>query len=169
MHDPGPAPHRTPGTAPEATEGGVRHPVKRSRRSRGTARFGARRSRLLSVMQSGGGAFDRTEPAVRSVCRIVRQLVAELLALASDRQMRRRNGRRAAAHVRQIAMYVCHVALQISFVEIAAAFGRDRTTVSHACNAVEDRRDDCAFDDFVATVERIALSIFASAGAIEHE
>ncbi len=169
MHDPQPDPHRTPVTVTAATEGSVRRSAKRSRRSRGTARFGARRSRFLSVMQSGGGAFDRTEPAVRSVCRIVRQLVAELLALASDRQMRRRNGRRAAAHIRQIAMYVCHVALQISFVEIAAAFGRDRTTVSHACNAVEDRRDDCAFDDFVATVERIALSIFSSVGAAEHE
>jgi hypothetical protein len=169
MHDPGPAPHRTPGTAPEATEGGVRHPVKRSRRSRGTARFGARRSRLLSVMQSGGGAFDRTEPAVRSVCRIVRQLVAELLALASDRQMRRRNGRRAAAHVRQIAMYVCHVVLQLSLTDIGIAFGRDRTTVGHACNVVEDRRDDKAYDEFLAAIERVVISVFGAIGGSEHE
>ena len=99
----------------------------------------------------------------------MRQLVAELMILSSDGVQLRRNSRRTTVHVRQIAMYVCHVALQLSFAEIGAAFGRDRTTVAHACNVVEDRRDDRAFDDFVATIERITLSVFGAAGMIENE
>jgi hypothetical protein len=36
-------------------------------------------------------------------------------------------------------MYVCHMRSPPG--EIAEAFGVDRTTVSHACHVVEDRRD----------------------------
>ena len=53
-------------------------------------------------------------------------------------------------------MYVCHVAYSMPMGEVAEAFGRDRTTVGHACRMVEDRRDDRAYDTFVAIVERMA-------------
>lgn len=139
------------------------------RTSRAGARLRARSDRLHAVALAGPGLFHRAEPSIRSVCRTVRQLVAELLLLAADHPPQRRNGRRFAAHVRQIAMYVCHVALQLSFADIGTGFGRDRTTVSHACNVVEDRRDEPAFDDFVATLERVTLAVFAVAGATEHE
>ncbi|OJT97560.1 hypothetical protein DEM27_02940 [Metarhizobium album] len=92
-----------------------------------------------------------------------------MLMLASDRVQMRRDRRRANCHVRQIAMYVCHVALGISLSDIGQAFGRDRTTVSHACGVVEDRRDDPAFDDFVSALERISTSVFIQSGAIAHE
>ncbi|SSC66038.1 unnamed protein product [Ciceribacter selenitireducens ATCC BAA-1503] len=95
---------------------------------------------------------------------VVRQLTAELLGVVGDRQEVRRARRRASCHVRQIAMYVCHVALSMSYGEIAEAFGLDRTTVSHACHVVEDRRDDAAFDTFVSTVERLAESVCMVAG-----
>ena len=42
-----------------------------------------------------------------------------------DRVLIRRDRRRMACHVRQIAMYVCHVALRISQTDIGEAFGRD--------------------------------------------
>jgi len=99
-------------------------------------------------------------PAVRSACGIVRQLTAEMIALISDRVQLRRDRRRINCYVRQIAMYVCHVALRISLNDIGQAFGRDRTTVGHACGVVEDRRDDPGFDEFVSSVERIAIAIF---------
>jgi len=97
---------------------------------------------------------------IRNVCRIVRQMVGELILLFGDRVMLRRDRRRQACHVRQIAMYVCHVALRIPMSDIGDALGRDRTTVSHACHVVEDRRDDPVFDDFVAVVERIVTAVF---------
>ncbi|MBN9335034.1 helix-turn-helix domain-containing protein [Devosia sp.] len=50
------------------------------------------------------------------------------------------------ARARQLAMYLAHVAKGISLTSIGSAFGRDRTTVSYACNLIEDLRDDPAFD-----------------------
>lgn len=100
----------------------------------------------------------------RIVCMVVRQLTAELLGVVGDRAEARRARRRASCHVRQISMYVCHVALSMPYGEIAEAFGVDRTTVSHACHVVEDRRDDAAFDTFVSTVERLAESVCMVAG-----
>lgn len=118
-----------------------------------------------SQQQSQSQAADRTALADRRiVCMVVRQLTAELLGVVGDRQEVRRARRRASCHVRQIAMYVCHVALSMSYGEIAEAFGLDRTTVSHACHVVEDRRDDAAFDTFVSTVERLAESVCMVAG-----
>nr|WP_051776724.1 helix-turn-helix domain-containing protein [Pseudorhizobium pelagicum] len=105
----------------------------------------------------------------RSICRIVRQMVSELLLLLGDRVMVRRDRRRLACHVRQISMYVCHVALRMPQQDIGAAFGRDRTTVSHACHVVEDRRDDRVYDEFVSAVERIVVAVFASSEVSGHD
>jgi len=129
---------------------------------------------------SGGPAPERKgaasapgAPAMPAVpaevaCRIVRQIVQETTAMTGERLLWRRDRRRAACHVRQVAMYVCHVVLRLSLSQIGAAFGRDRTTVSHACNVVEDRRDDAAFDAFVSAIERLVLSVFGPAGIGSH-
>ncbi|MVA99857.1 chromosomal replication initiator DnaA [Nitratireductor sp. CAU 1489] len=70
----------------------------------------------------------------------------------------RRPGRTAlaVARVRQIAMYVAHVVLGLSMSEVGRGFGRDRTTVLHACHLIEDMRDDEEFDTIVAMAERVA-------------
>lgn len=106
---------------------------------------------------------------IRSACRIVRQLIAEVTMLFGDRILLRRDRRRVASHVRQLAMYVCHVALRISMTDIGSAFGRDRTTVSHACHVVEDRRDDPAFDEFVTAIERMATTVFLASELPIHD
>ncbi|AYD00160.1 transposase [Neorhizobium sp. NCHU2750] len=110
-------------------------------------------------------SYPASLPA-RTVCRIVSQITAEMLGLLNDRVLVRRDRRRPACHVRQISMYVCHVALQMSFSDIGAAFGRDRTTVGHACHVVEDRRDDAAFDEFVSLIERLSTAVFRPTGLI---
>nr|WP_245312350.1 helix-turn-helix domain-containing protein [Rhizobium sp. R693] len=107
--------------------------------------------------------------SVRAVCRICAQITTEMVMLASHRIQMRRDRRRTFCHIRQIAMYVCHVALQIPLYEIGGAFGRDRTTVGHACHVVEDRRDDPAFDEFVAAVEGTVNSVFRSNGVFGNE
>ncbi|MCF3638615.1 hypothetical protein LXM94_01350 [Rhizobium sp. TRM95111] len=119
-----------------------------------------------AAREAAGLPADTPVPAA-TVCRIVRQLVAELVLLAGDRVLHRRDSRRAGCQVRQIAMYLCHVALQISLTEIGLAFGRDRTTVGHACNVVEDRRDQPAFDAFLATAERMVLTVFGPVGGFD--
>lgn len=114
--------------------------------------------------------FRRWPPAVgreeiSRICRLVRQLTTEMLQLTGDRLAGprwsgHRDRRRSECHIRQIAMYVCHVQLGIAMSDIGPCFGRDRTTVGHACQVVEDRRDEPAFDEFVAMLERLAGSIF---------
>jgi hypothetical protein len=94
------------------------------------------------------------------LCRLVRQLTGEMVQLTGDRTLVRRDIRRTECHIRQIAMYVCHVQLGIPMSDIGPCFGRDRTTVGHACQVVEDRRDEPAFDEFVAALERLTGSIF---------
>ena len=106
---------------------------------------------------------------LRTTCRIVRQVVGEMVLLFGDRVLVRRDRRRLACHVRQIAMYVCHVALRISQTDIGDAFGRDRTTVRHACHVVEDRRDDPVFDDFISAIERIVVAVFGTLEVAAHD
>ncbi|MBL8545611.1 MAG: chromosomal replication initiator DnaA [Hyphomonadaceae bacterium] len=57
------------------------------------------------------------------------------------------------AYARQIAMYLCHVAFELSLARVAIAFGRDRSTVAHACHAIEDRRDEPQFDLWIGSIE----------------
>lgn len=102
-------------------------------------------------------------PERRLLCMIVRQLTEELLR-ATGLENTEDPGRRAMSHVRQVAMYVCHVAYSMPMGEVAEAFGRDRSTVGHACRMVEDRRDDRAYDTFVAIVERMASAVHLLAG-----
>lgn len=58
------------------------------------------------------------------------------------------------AFARQIAMYIAHVRLTLTLSDVGRVFGRDRTTVGHACRLVEDRRDDPDIDFLVECVER---------------
>ena len=66
-------------------------------------------------------------------------------------------GSQRMAFARQIAMYLAHVGFGLSFDAVGRAFGRDRTTVAHACRVVEDGRDDIWFDCRVATLESICV------------
>ncbi|SOC92940.1 dnaA protein helix-turn-helix [Rhizobium sp. AN5] len=116
-------------------------------------------------LQVADSNFRRFPPAagrdeISRICRLVRQLAGEMVQLTGDRVAARRDRRRTECHIRQIAMYVCHVQLGIPMSDIGPCFGRDRTTVGHACQVVEDRRDEPAFDEFVATLERLSGSIF---------
>lgn len=62
---------------------------------------------------------------------------------------------RRAAHVaeaRQIGMYLAHTVLRRSMTRVGHVFGRDRTTVRHACNRIEDLRDERALDQALDVV-----------------
>lgn len=62
-------------------------------------------------------------------------------------------GSSAAAAARQLAMCLAHVLLQRPQDAVAQLFGRDRTTVSHACRAVEDRSDEAELEAEIARIE----------------
>ena len=105
----------------------------------------------------------------RVICQSVRLMTAEFIFMSGDRIGMRRERRRIACHIRQIAMYVCHVALQMRMSTIGEGFGRDRSTVAHACAVVEDRRDDRDFDEFVGAMERVALLAFGHFSEVGHD
>ncbi len=64
-------------------------------------------------------------------------------------------GAAQVAFARQSAMYLAHILLGMNYSAVGKLFGRDRTTAAHACQTVEDRRDDPAIDvclDFMEVV-----------------
>lgn len=97
----------------------------------------------------GGGlsSFCRSRIIQESICIVAGRCGVNKYALAE--------GKRSAdiAFARQLAMYLCHVVADMSLREVALAFNRDRTTVSHACHVIEDRRDCPIFDQLVDSIE----------------
>jgi chromosomal replication initiation ATPase DnaA len=67
-------------------------------------------------------------------------------ATARDRLRAASRGSADIAFARQSAMYLAHIVLGMSYSAIGKRFGRDRTTAAHACQTVEDWRDDSAID-----------------------
>jgi len=65
-----------------------------------------------------------------------------------------RRGPAPVALTRQVAMYLAHTRLGLSFSAAGALFHRDRTTAAHACRTVEDCRDDPRFDKTLDYLER---------------
>ena len=66
-------------------------------------------------------------------------------------------GRCDIAFARQTGMYLARVALGMTLADAGHLFGRDRTTVSHACRIVEDLRDDPSFDALLHQMENFVL------------
>ena len=94
-----------------------------------------------------------------------RAIARGVVAMVLDQGGTGREGRppRAAAFARQIAMYLAHVGFGLSMAEVGKAFGRDRTTVVHACHLIEDRRDERRFDDLLDQLEQAAVALHAAA------
>lgn len=104
----------------------------------------------------------RRDEAALEICECLIDIAAALFSVSSKEL--RRPGRTAVpvSRVRQIAMYVAHVVLRLTMGEVGAGFGRDRTTVLHACQVIEDMRDDPEFDRVVLMIERVAFAAFRS-------
>lgn len=65
----------------------------------------------------------------------------KLTDLAADRR-----GDSRAAFARQTAMYLCRLVFFMRLEDIAASFGRDRSTAGHAIRRIEEAREDPALD-----------------------
>ena len=95
-----------------------------------TIRLAADKARVEMAMAMAAGALDRTYDEMSGNGRCLKAVFA-----------------------RQVAMYIATVGFGMSYARVAAALGRDRSTVQHACRAVEDRRDDPAFDRWIEALE----------------
>lgn len=102
------------------------------------------------------GASSRLRQVIDPAVALVFEVDPQELGAATRRSPR-------AAFARQVAMYLTHVVCGLSMTEVGALFARDRTTVAHACEVVEDRRDD---PDLDKRVERLECAVAALAGAL---
>lgn len=85
---------------------------------------------------------------------IIEQAVLRAFALPISSLRSHNRGRAEIAFARQVAIYVAHVLLGLTLTDAARMFGRDRTTASHACRTVEDRRDNRQIDQKLEAIER---------------
>ncbi|MCO5092418.1 helix-turn-helix domain-containing protein [Bosea sp. (in: a-proteobacteria)] len=106
---------------------------------------------------------DQTQIALRAAAgaRLAEaaSVAAARVPLAGLRAANR--GRRPIALARQTAMYLAHVVFGLSLTRVGICFGRDRTTVRHACALIEDRRDDPRLEFGLTALEAALLATMA--------
>ncbi len=64
-------------------------------------------------------------------------------------------------------MYLAHTKFGIPYADVAAYFKRDRTTVAHACQLVEDKRDEVEFDTHLSRMETLIDAAIPASPAIQ--
>ncbi|MCB9993415.1 MAG: hypothetical protein H6873_07135 [Hyphomicrobiaceae bacterium] len=77
---------------------------------------------------------------------LVARFVADSHGVTPEELFHHSRSRAPIATTRQIAMYLTHVLLGRSLTEVGDFYGRDRTTVAHACARIEDMRENGGFD-----------------------
>jgi len=102
-----------------------------------TKRHGRMRSSTSAEVGAAAPAISREA---------IEQAVIQVFGVGPADLHHTTRGRAKVAQARQVAMYLAHVACGLSLTDTGRLFGRDRTTVAHACSVVEDRRDDPLFD-----------------------
>ncbi len=106
-------------------------------------------------------SFRQANPAMPNdhtlACARIVAIVARRRNVRHEAILTHSRSRKPVAVARQIAMYLSHVLLEISMTDVGRYFGRDRTTVAHACAVVEDMRDDPATEREIALLEKAIL------------
>lgn len=121
---------------------------------------GAGKPRPRAVPTAAAASPDAARDHVLAACEGVIDIAAILFNVSGKDLRSPRRSTLAVSRVRQIAMYAAHVRLGFTMGEVGLGFGRDRTTVLHACHQIEDLREDEEFDDIVARVEQVIAVAF---------
>ena len=96
-------------------------------------------------------------------CAFIVNTIASAHRIDVDALRSARRCRAPVAFARQIAMYLAHVSCGLSLTEVGQGFNRDRTTVAHACQRVEDRRDHAETDLALDYLEAAIVEWFGAA------
>jgi chromosomal replication initiation ATPase DnaA len=96
---------------------------------------------------------SRTCDEESSLCRSIEAVVSTALRIERAELRAEERGRAPAAFARQTAMYLAHVHFGLTLSQVGRNFGRDRTTVAHACARIEDSRDDPTVDSVLSCLE----------------
>ena len=68
--------------------------------------------------------------------------------------------------LRQMSMYLLNTVFDFNLSRVARVFERDRTTVRHACQLIEDQRDSSVFDEILSDLEQFLLTVPANDGDV---
>jgi chromosomal replication initiation ATPase DnaA len=99
-------------------------------------------------------AFDTSVPGQSRQMRLAIELAVTRVFDVDHRALEQvSRGIAKVALARQVAMYLAHVGCGLSLTAAGSLFGRDRTTVAHACLIVEDRRNNLVFNHAVDLLE----------------
>lgn len=101
---------------------------------------------------SGRGILDGPPSQVKA---LIEEAVAGVFDVDSKQLGQPTRGRAQVALARQAAMYIAHVGCRFSLTEVGEMFERDRTTVSHACLVIEQKRDVPVFDHAIDLLELV--------------
>lgn len=96
---------------------------------------------------------------LREASGAVAETVARAFQVTARDLFARSRGNARVALARQVAMYLARVVGGLPLTLVGLIFGRDRTTVAHACAVIESRRDDTDFNLTVDLLEGIVLRL----------
>lgn len=113
----------------------------------------------MEMQQVPCSASSRVESVAPPIHILIERTVAAVFAVEAAELSGRTRGRAEAAFARQVAMYLAHVALGINLTHVGMAFGRDRTTVRHACRSVEERREEPRLDRTLDLLEAVLRGV----------
>ena len=108
---------------------------------------------VMATTAPAGTTGPVKRPLDRACAGFITYLVSVATGIEADQIQAPTRQSAGAARARQIAMYLAQVGLCWPMERVGAAFGRDRSTASHACHRVEDLRDQPAFDAALETLE----------------
>jgi chromosomal replication initiation ATPase DnaA len=97
--------------------------------------------------------FDELAAETPHKASLAQLLVAQAYDVDVNAMCSARRSDARTALARQIAMYLSHIVLKMSFAQIGAAFGRERSTACHALHHVENMRDDPELDRTLLQLE----------------
>lgn len=100
------------------------------------------------------GHYHRDMQHIRRMYRVLIQSIALVFEIDEHHLEGTTRGKAPIARARQVAMYMAHIGWRMTLTDVGRLFGRDRTTVAHACEAIEDLRDDPGFDRRLDLLEK---------------
>jgi hypothetical protein len=106
-----------------------------------------------------------SRPSAQRLCELVALATAAAFAVPVGELAASSRRSSYIAFARQSAMYLAHVSFGLNYSEVGRAFGRDRTTAAHACQLIEDRRDDPAVDAVLGSLENACGTLRRRLGA----
>ena len=93
---------------------------------------------------------------------LAQAIVAQIYAVTASEMQGVTRGRPRAARARQIAIALTRGVFDMSHKQLAAEFGRDRSTVCHACHRIAQLRQ--ADDEFDSTLRWMESHLRRAAG-----